>query len=195
MRDQIQAQEDELKKLRPLQSDFDRLLDETKRTMQGEFVLMMDDCAGTVKQAKAAEQQRYSKEKALKASEAAVHDLTEKVAALTAELLILRADEEARLRQEAIGARQRERAQRHDEELASALHKREIRIRSDLHRRAEAAELAAGEAHGRLEQAQARRRRTQHTLERRRSPKRRQLSGPAARRTKLSTWLGSLLAK
>lgn len=108
-----------------------------------------------MKQASVANSRRGSVNKELKAAEASVADLTEKVAALSAELLVLRKDDQARLQREAVDARRHDTERRKEEEFSSAIHKADIKVRNDLQRRAETAELAAADAQRLLEEAQA----------------------------------------
>lgn len=63
-------------------------------------------------------------------------------------------EEAERLRLESIDARRLAREQRYEEELASRMHKEEIKIRNDFHRRADDAAQAAADVHARHDCAQ-----------------------------------------
>ena len=80
--------EAELEELRPLKANFDRLLREAQRTWSadcGRFELQAETAR---REAKEAERRRYSTQQRLESAEEAVHELTDKVAQLNAELLV-----------------------------------------------------------------------------------------------------------
>ena len=126
-------------KLRPLETKFKKEVADEVRTIKGEFSIKVDMMQDYAMSSSNATSKAKSFEQIATNAEAKVCELSDLVARLSAELSVLRSDNQARLKKEAATAR-------HEQELSSKLHKEEIKERNRLQRRAEEAEAMAAEA-------------------------------------------------
>eukprot|EP00966_Prymnesium_polylepis_P137575 3179556-Prymnesium_polylepis.1 len=143
------------RELHPLQVRFKKEVSDHCRTLDEARITAEERAEEVLSGQRAAENRASHYLRLASAAEESLGRLQDTEAQLRAELLTMRDEEKARLRRAAVDVRAQEAAQKKEDELASALHKEEVRMRQQMQRRVAAAEQKAAAAAERADEAQA----------------------------------------